>query len=39
MTPNTSFAIEAVRFDVGDAIQRAGGRDSDYLGVQLANAW
>jgi hypothetical protein len=39
MTSTTSFAIEAVRFDVGDAIQRAGGHDSDYLGVQLANAW
>jgi hypothetical protein len=39
MTSHTSFAVEAVRFDVGDAIQRAGGRDSNYVGVQLANAW
>jgi hypothetical protein len=36
---HSSFAIEAVRFDVGDAIRRAGGRDGDYIGVQLANAW
>jgi hypothetical protein len=39
MTPHSSFAIQAVRFDVGDAIQRAGGHDSNYVGVQLANAW
>jgi hypothetical protein len=39
MTANTSFAVEAVRFDVGDVIRRAGGRDSDYLGVQLAYGW
>jgi hypothetical protein len=39
MTSHTSFAVEAVRFDIGDAIQRSGGHDSDYLGVQLANAW
>jgi hypothetical protein len=39
MTSHTSFAVEAVRFGVGDAIQRAGGRDSNYVGVQLADAW
>jgi Alginate export len=39
MNSHASFAIQAVRFDVGDAIQRAGGRDSNYIGVQLANAW
>ena len=39
MTSHSSFAIQAVRYDVGDAIRRAGGRNSDYLGVQLANAW
>jgi Alginate export len=39
ITPHSSFAIQAVRYDVGDAIRRAGGHDSDYLGVQLANAW
>jgi hypothetical protein len=39
MTSHSSFAIQAVRYDVGDAIRRAGGRNSDYLGIQLANAW
>ena len=39
MTSHSSFAIQAVRYDVGDAIRRAGGHNSDYLGVQLANAW
>ena len=36
---HSSFAVEAVRFDVGNAIQRAGGHNSDYLGVQISNAW
>ena len=39
ITSHNSFAVEAVRFDVGDAIQRAGGHDSDYVGVQIANSW
>jgi Alginate export len=39
ITSHFSFAVEAVRFDVGDAIQRAGGHDSDYLGVQIAYGW
>jgi Alginate export len=39
LTPHSSFAVEAVRFDVSDVIRRAGGRDSDYLGVQLAEEW
>jgi hypothetical protein len=39
ITPHYSIAIEAVRFDVGDAIRRAGGHDSDYLGVQIAYGW
>jgi hypothetical protein len=39
MTPHSSIAVEAVRFDVSDVIRRAGGRDSDYLGVQLAEGW
>ena len=39
MTPHASFAVEAVRFDVSDVIRRAGGHDSDYLGVQLAYGW
>ena len=39
MTSHSSFAIQAVRFDVGDAIRRVGGHDSDYLGVQIAYGW
>jgi hypothetical protein len=39
LTSHSSFAVEAVRFDVGSAVQRAGGHDGDYLGVQIANAW
>ena len=32
-------AIEAVYFGVGSAIRRAGGHDSDYLGVELNFRW
>ncbi|WBU31941.1 alginate export family protein [Rhodopseudomonas palustris] len=32
-------AIEAVHFDVGDTIRTAGGRSSDYLGLQLQYGW
>ena len=39
MTSNLTFSVQAVRFDVGQAIQRAGGHDSDYLGVQIAYGW
>jgi hypothetical protein len=39
MTSHSSFAIQAVRFDVGNAISRVGGRDSNYLGVQIAYGW
>jgi hypothetical protein len=35
VTPNLSSAIEAVHYQVGQAIRRAGGRDSDYIGVEL----
>jgi hypothetical protein len=31
---HSSFAVEAVRFDVGNTIQRAGGHNSDYLGFK-----
>jgi hypothetical protein len=36
---NLSGAIEAVHFEVGDTILRAGGHSSDYLGVQLQYGW
>lgn len=32
-------AIEAVHFDVGDTIIRAGGHTSNYVGVQLQYGW
>jgi hypothetical protein len=34
-----AFAVEAVHFAVGNAIRQAGGRDSDYLGVEIRLAW
>jgi hypothetical protein len=36
---NLTFAVEAVHFNVGDTILRAGGRNADYVGVQLAVGW
>jgi hypothetical protein len=36
---STAFALEAVHFDVGDAIRNAGGSDGDYLGAQVAFGW
>jgi hypothetical protein len=39
LTTYSSFAVEAVHFAVGDAIRRAGGHDSTYLGVQIAYGW
>ena len=38
-TENLSGAVEAVHYDVGEAIRAAGGHDSDYLGVELKFAW
>jgi hypothetical protein len=32
-------AVEAVHFDAGDAIRRAGGHSSDYVGVELKFGW
>jgi Alginate export len=39
ISPNLSGAIEAVHFKIGDTIRRAGGHDSDYLGVELKFGW
>jgi hypothetical protein len=36
ITPQLSFALEAVYFNVSDVIVRAGEHNSTYLGVQLA---
>ena len=39
MTKNLAGAIEAVHFQVGDNVRRAGGRDSNYLGVEMRFGW
>ena len=36
---NLTGAIEAVHYEIGDAIRKAGGHDGNYLGVQLTFAW
>lgn len=38
-TSHVSTAVELVHFAVGDAIRRAGGHDSDYLGVEIKYGW
>ncbi len=32
-------ALEAVRYQAGDALRQAGGRDSDYVGIELKAMW
>jgi protein involved in polysaccharide export with SLBB domain len=39
ITPNLAGAVETVNFQVGDAIRRAGGSNSAYVGIQLTYAW
>lgn len=36
---NLAAAVEMVHFDIGDAIRRAGGHNSNYLGVELKYLW
>jgi hypothetical protein len=36
---NLSGAVEAVHYEVGDALRDAGGSDSNYLGVELKFLW
>jgi hypothetical protein len=31
--------VEMVHLDIGDAIRRAGGHNSNYLGVELKYMW
>jgi hypothetical protein len=38
-TANITGAVEAVHFQVGDVIRRAGGGDSDYIGIEGRLAW
>ncbi len=35
ISANLSAAVEAVHFDAGQPIRRAGGHDGDYLGIEL----
>jgi hypothetical protein len=35
----TSFAVEAVHFTIGDALRKAGGHDSNYVGVEIKRGW
>lgn len=37
--PGLTGAVEAVHFTAGDTIREAGGKDGDYLGVELRYAW
>ncbi len=39
VTRNLAAAVEAVHYEIGQAIRRAGGHDSDYLGVELKFGW
>ena len=39
ITPNLAAAVEAVRFQIGDVIRRAGGHDSTYFNVELKYAF
>lgn len=34
-----SFALEAVHFDASSVIRRAGGHDSNYIGIQTSLGW
>lgn len=36
---NLTGAVEAVHYQVGDTLRRAGAHDSDYLGVELKFGW
>jgi hypothetical protein len=38
-TANLTGAIEAVHYDIGQAVRDAGGHDSNYLGVELKFGW
>lgn len=39
INPNLAAAIEAVHFQAGDSLRTAGGRNADYLGVELKFGW
>lgn len=39
VNPNLTAALEAVHFQAGDSLRTAGGRNADYLGVELKFGW
>ena len=39
ITPSLLASVEVVRFQIGDAIRRAGGQDSTYFNVELKYGW
>jgi hypothetical protein len=39
LTPYSSVALEVVHFAVGDAVSRAGGHDSNYVGLEFKCGW
>jgi hypothetical protein len=39
VTRDASFALKTVYLSVGDAIRRAGGRNSEYLGAEVKYGW
>jgi Alginate export len=39
ITPSLLASVEAVRFQIGEAIRRAGGHDSTYFNVELKYGW
>jgi alginate export protein len=39
LTPHVTGAVEAVRFNIADAIRSLGGHDANYLGVELKYGW
>ncbi|MDB5481932.1 MAG: hypothetical protein JWO83_2985 [Caulobacteraceae bacterium] len=39
VSEHVAAAVEAVHFEVGDAIRAAGGHNGDYLGVELKFGW
>ena len=39
ITPHYSVAFDAVHYAIGTAIRQAGGRDANYLGVQVSYGW
>ena len=39
LNANLAGALEAVRYQAGSAIRKAGGHDASYLGTELKLSW